>query len=259
MTHSISIVRYDQNDARLGRHVHHDSRSLDYLFLPRDAKPKKVNTNWASSCGPLNQGNLGSCTGNATAQCMNTDFHKASRDQAFASPNNVKEFQESSQGFLTEKNAIDIYSLGTRLDNTPGNYPPTDTGCDGLSVAKAAVQLGFLNNYSHIVSFSSAQAAIEKSPAIQGTVWTKSMFNPVNGLVKVGPINNSTVEGGHEYLMCGIDFTEEVFIFRNSWGDQDKWPGCRPGGYFAISFADERRLLAEQGDVTVLHGVAQTP
>ncbi|OCB15068.1 hypothetical protein [Mycobacterium intracellulare] len=240
--HQISILRYDRSDSRLGRHVHHDSRSLGYEFLPRRAKPKGKNTLWGSSIAPLNQGQLGSCTGNATAQWLNTDFAAAVR-------------KSTNKGrALTEKDAVKIYSLGTTLDNQAGQYPPDDTGCDGISVAKAGVKLGYLDKYSHTFSFTALQAALEKTPVIVGTLWTNTMMTPKNGLVKIGRLTNSNIAGGHEYLGCGIDFTEEVIIFRNSWGDQDAWPGCKPGGYFAIGFADYQKLLAEQGDATILHG-----
>lgn len=244
--HQISIVRYDQADPRLGRHVHHDSRSLDYEFVPRRAKPKQKNTFWDSAIAPLNQGDLGSCTGNATAQWLNTNF-----------ANQVRTLTNKGKA-LTEKDAVKIYSLGTTLDDQPGQYPPNDDGCDGLSVAKAGVKLGYLDKYTHTFSFSALQAAIETTPVIVGTVWTNTMFNPKNGLVKVGRLTESNMAGGHEYLCCGVDFNAEVLTFRNSWGDTDEWPGCKPGGYFAISFTDYKKLLAEQGDVTVLHGKGQT-
>lgn len=240
--HQITIVRYDQNDQRLGRHVHHDSRSLNYEYLRRKSQPKRKNTFWDSAIKPLNQGDLGSCTGNAAAQWLNTNF-----------ANPVRKSTNRGRA-LTEKNAVKIYSLGTTLDGQPGQYPPDDTGCDGLSVAKAAVRLGYLDRYSHTFSFSALQAALETTPVIVGTLWTNTMFKPKNGLVKIGRLTQSNIAGGHEYLACGIDFTAAVIIFRNSWGDQDAWPGCKPGGYFAISFTDFQKLLAEQGDVTVLHG-----
>lgn len=243
--HQISIVRYDASDHRLGRHVHHDSRSLDYEFLPRSSKPKRKNTFWDSSAAPLNQLSLGSCTGNSVAQWLNTRF---------ADP--VRKLTNKNR-FFTEKNAVKIYSLGTTLDNQPGQYPPTDCGCDGISVAKAGVKLGYLDKYTHTFSFTALQAALEKTPAIVGTLWTNTMMTPKNGLVKIGRLTNSNIAGGHEYLACGIDFTTEVIIFRNSWGDQDTWPGCKPGGYFAIGFTDFQKLLAEQGDVTILHGKGQ--
>lgn len=243
--HSINIVRYDPTDPRLGRHVRHDSRSLDYEFLPRDAKPQGKNTFWDSATKPLNQGNLGSCTGNATAQWLNTNFSNTVRNATH------------HNSYMAEKDAVAIYSLGTRLDNAAGQYPPTDTGCNGISVAKAGEQLGYLDSYTHTFSFTALQAAIEVTPTINGTLWTNTMFKPVNGLVKVGSLTDSNIAGGHEYLCCGIDFGEEVFLFRNSWGDTDAWPGCKPGGYFAVGFADYRRLLLDQGDVTVLHGKGQ--
>ena len=245
VTHTLTINQFEPIDPRLGRHVHHDSRSVNYLFLPKDATPKHKSVTWASSAAPLNQGELGSCTGNATAQVLNTDFMTW-----------VRKYHQGK--FFVESDAIRFYSLGTQLDTYPGAYPPTDTGCDGLSVAKAGVKLGYLDRYAHTMSFTSAQAAAELSPFIQGTVWTKKMFKPVNGLVTVGRITDTTTAGGHEYAGVGIDWNSEVFVYRNSWGDQKDWPGCKKGGYFAISFAkrtpDVQNLLAEQGDVTILHG-----
>lgn len=245
MTHTIAITRYEPSDPRLGRHVHHDSRSLDYEFLPRDAAPKKVNTFWDSATGPLNQGQLGSCTGNATSQWLNTNFSNTARNATH------------KDAYMTETDAVQIYSLGTHLDSAPGSYPPKDTGCDGVSVAKAGIKLGYLDSYTHTFSFAALQAAIETTPTINGTVWTNTMFKPTNGLVKVGKLTQSNIAGGHEYLCCGIDWTEDVLTFRNSWGDTDAWEGCKPGGYFAVSFADYQKLLDQQGDVTVLHGKGQ--
>lgn len=246
MTHTVTVHRFTPSDNRLGRHVKHDSRSLDYEFLPRNAKPHKKNVFWDSETGPLNQGNTGSCTGNAMAQTLNDRFNDPTRMQV-----------RMGGGFFTESDALRIYSLATQFDDYPGQYPPKDTGSDGVSVAKAAQMLGYIDRYTHTFSFAAAQAAAEITPFIQGTVWTEPMFKPNNGLVKVGPINDSTVKGGHEYKGSGIDWKEEVFIYRNSWGDQDAWEGCKPGGYFAIGFKDVRELLANQGDVTIFHGIAQ--
>lgn len=243
--HTTTLHRFEPSDPRLGRHVHHDSRSLKYEFLPRDATPKGKNTFWDSGTAPLNQGEVGSCTGNATAQWLNTNFANA-----------VRKLTHKNK-FLVEADALAIYSLGTRLDDGPGTYPPDDTGCSGIYVAQAGEKLGYLDSYKHTFSFAALQAALETTPTINGTVWTKTMFTAHNGLVKVGKLTDSNIAGGHEYLAAGIDWTEEVFVFRNSWGDQDAWPGCKPGGYFAIGFADYRKLLAEQGDVTVLHGKGQ--
>lgn len=251
MTHTITIHRYVPTDIRLGRHVRHDSRSLDFKIFPEEVPaPKKINTFWDSGTGPLNQGKTSSCTGNATTQWLNSHYADKNRAKIRA-----------GGGFFTEADALKIYSLGTHLDGFPGVYPPDDTGCDGLSVAKAAKKLGLLKSYSHAIGADAIKVVAERQPFIQGTVWTKTMFKPTNGLVKVGSHAQSNEAGGHEYEGAGIDWTEEVVIYRNSWGDQDAWPGCRPGGYFAIGFGknhnyDFEYLIEAQGDVTVLHGIA---
>jgi hypothetical protein len=158
-----------------------------------------------------------------------------------------------------EADALEIYSLATHLDDFPGEYPPDDTGSSGLGAVKAGIRLGFISTYSWVFSWTSLLAAIERTPLLAGTVWTNKMFVPVNGLVSVGSLSDSNIAGAHAYLMCGtdpkahIDNQDGVLEFRNSWGDVDDWPGCKPGGYFAVTFKDFQRLQDMQGDFTIPH------
>lgn len=233
---NIVVVRYEPDDPRLGRHVEHDDQSWNHQFMAKLAKPKKKTTHWTSKALPLDQGNLGSCTGNAITQWLNTDFAgKVQIDK-----NNGKLFDESM--------AVNLYSKATSLDTIPGRYLPDDTGSTGNAVSKAARKFDLISSYSWLFSHNSVQAAIEQTPLITGTLWTNKMFTPSNGLVKVGALVQSNIAGGHEYLMEGIDWTEEVFEFRQSWGE---WDGAKPGGHFAIGFKDYFNLLDNQGDVTV--------
>ena len=235
----IAVIKYDNSDHRLGRHVEHDERSWNFRFLDKNIKPRLRTTHWSSKATPLNQGDVGSCTGNAVTQWLNTDFAGA------------VQIAKNAGKFFDEQDALDIYSKATILDNISGQYPPNDTGSTGNAACKAAVKFGYLKRYSWLFSFTSIQAAVEMTPLVTGTLWTNTMFKPVNGLVSVGSLANSNVAGGHEYLMCGIDYKAEVFEFRNSWGDTKDWPGCKPGGYFAIGFKDYRRLIDSDGDATV--------
>lgn len=236
---SVIVKRFNAIDPRLSRHVRHDSRSWNYQFVAKDAQPEHKNTFWKGNAKALNQLKLGSCTGNASAQWFNTDFAKACRKIVH------------NNRLMTENDAKQIYHIGTTLDDAQGTWPPTDTGCDGLSVAKACSQLGYLRSYGHVFSLDAFKATCELTPCIVGTVWTKAMFNCHDGIVGVGSLSDSNIAGGHEYLSCGINWDVGVFIFRQSWG---KWLGAKPGGYFAIGFDDFGRLLDMQGDVTVFYG-----
>jgi hypothetical protein len=51
----------------LGRHIHHDSRSWDYALQPK-AIPI-VSVRHEQAIGVLDQGQVGSCTGNAAVSC----------------------------------------------------------------------------------------------------------------------------------------------------------------------------------------------
>src|SRR5215831_11694597 len=99
VTHTLTIHTFDAEDPRLGRHVCHDSRSLNYAYLPREAKPKHKSTLWTSQAPPLNQGELGSCTGNSEAQWLNTNF---------ASPT-LKKVHNAQ--YMVESDAVHIYSV----------------------------------------------------------------------------------------------------------------------------------------------------
>ncbi len=207
----------------LGRLVEHDERSRRFV-APRADEPRSVL--WGHHAPVLDQGNLGSCTGNALAQLINTDVFAPAR------PN----------GYLTEEDAVKIYSRGTVLDEYDGTYPPEDTGSSGLAVAKAAVEFGYFSTYNHSFGFDHFTATLQTQPVIVGTYWFSQMFKPdVDGIVRV----QGMIEGGHEYLALGVEYETETLTFLNSWGSD--W-GL--GGRFKMSFTDFSFLLNQEGDVT---------
>ncbi|MGZ4621435.1 MAG: C1 family peptidase, partial [Blastococcus sp.] len=218
---------------RLGRHVHHDPRSLRYLVQPLGVAKTQI---WERKIPILDQGNLGSCTGNATVGALGTGpLYDA--------------LTPVQQAALNEDEAVRIYSLATQLDGFQGTYPPTDTGSDGLDAAKAAQKLGYLSGYQHITSIAAAQTAILAGPFVVGTNWYSGMDNPdASGLVKVG----GQIRGGHEYECYGYDADHDLWHFCNSWGES--WGDA---GRFMYSGADFARLLSEQGDATVLVPITQ--
>lgn len=212
---------------RLGRHIHHDPRSLAFA-LPAGT-PQTVQ--WDARIPILDQGDLGSCTGNATVGALGTGplFEALPPDL---------------QQRLGEPLAVKIYSEATRLDNFRGSYPPDDTGSDGLDAAKAAKADGFLSGYQHATSLAACYTAIAAGPFITGVSWMSGMDDPdAEGVVHA----TGFVRGGHEVCVVGYDATAGLWKVRNSWGDA--WG---KGGYFYLPDEDYSELLAEQGDATTL-------
>lgn len=219
----------------LGRHVNHDDRSLQYLHA--DGTPSTVR--WNREIAVLDQGDVGSCTGNACTGCLGTD------------PDYTDLATEIAAGLtLDENEALTLYSAAEVIDGV-GPYPPNDNGSSGLSVAKAAKNAGLCSGYLHATTIAQAHTAIQAGPMMVGSNWYTSMDTPdANGLVAISA--DATVRGGHEYECIGYDIATDLWEFVNSWGDSF---GVQ--GHFFYSSATLEQLLSEEGDVTSLAPVSQ--
>jgi hypothetical protein len=168
----------------------------------------------------LDQGSLGACTGFATAGSLSTF------------PFGLK---------LTNADGIKIYKLATKLDSFVGTYPPTDTGSDGNSAMRAAIQLMLVasQSFTHADTIADMHAAVQTRGGIFGSTWTAQMSEPrPDGYVDIG----GEVEGGHQYAYLGFDKERGDEVFKNSWGD---W-GCR--GYFRIRSDNVQTLIDDGAD-----------
>lgn len=230
---TIHLLENPGNPYRLGRSVRHDPRSLRYTVKATGRPQTKI---WQRRIPVLDQGELGSCTGNATVGVLGTEpFYS--------------QLTPVQRQALGEDEAVRLYSLATQLDDFPGDYPPTDTGSSGLDVAKAAVKLGYLAGFQHITSIAAAQTAIVTGPFLVGTNWYDGMFNPTaDGEVKI----SGSFAGGHEYECYGYDAEADRWHFYNSWGES--WA---KGGAFWMSGGTFAKLLGEQGDATTFVPVTQ--
>lgn len=234
---NIKRVRLEEalvGDHRLGRHVEHDPRSRDFPFLGAGAPVPPLKSVLHKRHGTVfNQGNLGSCTGNAAAGAVNTE------------PLYHADFKK----LLHEVDAINLYELATVLDGYPGQYPPDDSGSSGLAAAKAAQQKGYIKSYRHAFSIDEALSALMTAPVITGVSWYEGFDHPdANGLVAIA----GQVRGGHEFEIVGLhlDTTDpfsSVVEATNSWGTS--WG---KSGRFFFTVSTWSQLLADQGDVTVL-------
>ncbi|MFG2722721.1 hypothetical protein ACGFW5_31145 [Streptomyces sp. NPDC048416] len=221
---------------RLGRHVEHDPRSRAYA-LSEDLLPSTyTSATHAVRIPVLDQGDLGSCTGNAAEGLAGTDpLYGAIPATVAARP--------TGDAGADEKQAVALYTAATRLDSIRGQYPPTDTGSTGLAVAKAAQAAGLISGYQHALSLDATLKALTTMPLIVGVNWYEGFDNPdASGLVSI----SGSVRGGHEFLLYGIDAAAGTVLARNSWGTGFGVDGC-----FSFSFDDLGRLLDEDGDATV--------
>jgi hypothetical protein len=208
----------------LGRLFEHDPASRRYPAAMSAAPLKKVM--WPRSGPAFDQGDIGSCTGNAIAGVLNTAPYHRPRARR-----------------LTEDKAVEIYALATVLDGFDGTYPPDDTGSSGLAACKAAKQLGLISEYRHAFGLDHALAALQLGPVITGIDWFNGFDSPgKRGLIQIA----GTVRGGHEIEIFGHDPLNDLVWFWQSWGPRWGWygRGCMTTGTW-------RELLARDGDVTV--------
>lgn len=211
-------------DRRLGRHIEHDPASRGYAAA---RAPKLITTMHHRRSKPFDQGDVGSCTGNAMAGALDTAPFTHSK--------------------LSERTALKLYELATQLDGMPGTYPPDDTGSSGLAVCKAAKQLGYITAYTHAFGIDHALAALVIAPVITGISWYEGFDEPDvgdHGLITIA----GGVRGGHELEVVGLDVERKRIRLCNSWaatwGDH---------GYCEMTWDTWAALLNDQGDVTVPH------
>ncbi len=242
---AVYFERIPATDIRLGRHIRHDDASRAYAYPT--AGLTLTSAKHARRIPVLDQGQLGSCTGNAGIGALGTDPYYATV------PSRVQPLLVAQGAYsLDEAGAVALYSAATRLDDAPGGwYAPgwQDTGSDGLSVAKALVAAGMISGYQHTFSLNDALLALTKTPLITGVNWYQPMFTPDDdGRVRPG----GQLAGGHEIDADEIDVENERVWFTNSWNTS--WG---VNGRFYLTFDDYGRLLGEQGDVTVFTPLTQ--
>lgn len=239
----------------LGRILHHDPRSLAFLVKPAGAI---ASASWTRHIPILDQGQLGSCTGNAATGLLGTD--SAGRT-ATPTVTITAAGAAASRGCFTagehaldEAFAVSLYSLATKLDPYAGDYPPTDTGSDGVSVAKALRALGLTGTYTHAFSLDALTSALMFGPVLLGIEWLESMFTTdSNGLIVVD--KSSGVAGGHELEVLGYNAETSLYEIPNSWGID----GFGIDGTGFMTASDMRDRLSHQGDVTVPAFVPAAP
>lgn len=238
MTYTVRIGTIEEQvipGKRLGRRIHHDSRSLAYPYRAGPGS-SPVTVLHMRRVPIFDQGNAGSCTGQAITGACGSD----------------PDYSDLPDGHpaLDEAEALRLYSAAELIDGD-GPYPPHDNGSSGLSVCKAAAAVGLIAGYTHALTLTDALVALAGGPVITGVNWYDSFDHPDStGYISLSP--GASVRGGHEFVVRGCDTALQTLLCDNSWGTS--WGR---GGSFTMGWGTWERLLSEQGDVTVPVPAAQ--
>lgn len=169
----------------------------------------------------LDQGSLGSCVGHGFTH----------NEIAKPHPHNN----------LTEADAVALYNSARQFDHAPAGSP------DGASVnsgALASRQRGWLQQFRWATSVDDIVMVIgRKAPVVLGTDWYAGMMD-TDSKGFIHP--TGTLEGGHCYLVKGVNVKSRYFTIHQSWGT-----GWGLGGDCKISWDDLGTLLAAQGEAVV--------
>jgi hypothetical protein len=172
---------------------------------------------WERVLTMLDQGQLGSCAGNAGTGALGTQpFYDAVGSTVLPEPNDEA---------VAEQFAIQLYSDATAIDGYPGTYPPDDTGSSGLAICKVLVNRGTIPGYTWARTAYGFLRLLQKGPVLQGMPWYNAFFTPdAQGFIDSDPNwPSSGIAGGHEVEAVGVerntnDAFSSVITYWNSWG-----------------------------------------
>lgn len=222
-------------DARLGRLVEFDERSREFPIMAVIAPTLKPRSYTWSIDKTLDQGQTGSCVGNAWAHEL----------IAKPVPNECPD-----ETYAVEK----IYWAAQKIDAYPGgDYPgahPKSGGTSVLCGAKIVQQLGHIGEYRWAFGIDDLILALgHAGPAVLGISWFNDMFNPdADG--RLHPTGG--VAGGHAILAHKVQIPNGTtrpdgrIWLHNSWG-----AGWGLNGDAYLTFADMATLLAAQGEACI--------
>ena len=132
-------------------------------------------------------------------------------------------------------NPAELYRRAQELDVWPGsNY-------EGSSIrggVKAVKSLGYVSEYRWTCTLSAlVNAVLEQGPVVVGTLWWAGMSHPdKQGVLRA----TGYVEGGHAYVINGVNTRKAMFRIKNSWGR-----GWGLGGLAWVPFEDMGRLIED--------------
>jgi C1A family cysteine protease len=212
----------------------------DHLFAPRlSSLPTSVDLR--NNCSPIeDQGDLGSCTGNAIAGIMEYLARKA-RKTTDVSRLFIYYQERLLEGTINYDSgayirdgikAVNKYGVPTEnlwpYDVRKYAYRPTPAAYTNAATRKAV-------SYQKCANFTAVKAALAQGyPVVIGFDVYESFESDAVARTGMMPMPNKQREqllGGHAVVLVGYNDTTQRFIARNSWGT-----GWGDHGYFYMPY-----------------------
>ena len=204
---------------RLGRNMWLDGRSLAYMVendVEGMGRPFQDQA-WERVLPILDQGHVGSCTGNAGTGALGT--------QPFYDAVGRSILPEGNDPIAAEEFAVQLYTDATVIDGYPGEYPEEDTGSSGLAICKVLKRRETISGYRWARTPYGLLRLLQHGPLLQGMPWYKAFFEPDSaGFIDSSDTwQSSGIAGGHEVEGIGVelnsqDVFDSVITYANSWG-----------------------------------------
>jgi hypothetical protein len=235
VTSGTRLYRYDEKvhpGMRLGRHEELDAKSVPYFVRAMD--PDKIKpSSFEVPIGILDQGNLGSCVGNATTYHLSNLFKD---DLSWCTLVLKGKRYRITAGGDNQPFAVASYHFATTKDGFRGVYPPDDTGSSGIGSGRAMKAQGLIEGYDWATSLLGVATLLQRGGVLIGMPWYDSMFDPD----RLGFIDNRPdlfrpeyLAGGHELYLAGLETwypqTPEKSVawgyqsWGGSWGDAGRF------------------------------------
>ncbi len=213
-------------DRGLGRLLSVDERDARFpMRATFQADPTRAWRYWDKGPWQGNQGTTSQCVAYASAHWLHAGpvIHRS------ATPSATPYFD------LTE-----FYGECQRNDEWAGEEP-TYEGTSVRAAGKMLTQRGLIAAYHWGFTLADVvDAVLNKGPVVLGTDWWTGMVDPDSmGMVQ----GTGIVEGGHAYLLYGVNTLSRTATCRNSWGLD-----YGLNGTFRMSFDLLEELILSNGE-----------
>ena len=203
-----------------------DERDLKYTITGTPLPPVVDLRQWASPVD--DQGDLGSCTGNAIAGAIDLMDNKNYKKNTRVSRLFIYYYERLLEGTVNQDSGAQIrdgikvgYTYGAPLEKLwPYNINKFKTAPSAAVIADAAKRK--ITKYQNAADFNAVKDAVASGyPVVIGfTVYSSFESDTVakTGNMPMPNVKTEQCLGGHAVCIVGYDDHKQSFIVRNSWG-----------------------------------------